>query len=89
MSPEILREALLRAGAREECSIQDAPMDNHDFYLWGLTGEGSGEVRQKLLKAMGLPEKMSKKALLRYLNASSSREEVQRYISAVGESEEV
>lgn len=80
MSPEVLREALWSAGARVDDTTVEAPMDNHDFYLWGLTGEGSGEVRQSLLKAMGLPERMSKKALLRYLNASSSREEVQQYL---------
>ena len=82
MRPEILLEALRRAGA----SFDDSPADTRpaqiskaDLYARGLSGrEGSGERRKTLQRRLGLPERLSADALLDVLNALMDREKFYR-----------
>lgn len=90
MSPEVLRQVLLRGGATllsedsfSEEEHQEPPIDNQDFFRWGLTGEGSALRREALLKAMALPEHMSKKALLQLFASCYRREEVEEHLRAL------
>lgn len=81
MKPEIIIEALRRAGATidGEETAQLARISKADFYTKGLTGkENSSELRKKLLKKLELPEKLSTDSMLQVLNALMTREEFMR-----------
>lgn len=90
MSPEILREALLRCNptfveSGQECLF---PVTSADFMVWGLTGvEESKKKREVLLKRMNLPQRMSKKGLLAVINACYGKEEIEKILRTI-ESEE-
>ena len=81
MAPEVLLEALRRAGATfdgEACS-QEKRITKADMYARGLSGRsGSAEKRARLMKALDLPERLSPTALLDVLNALMSREDFYR-----------
>ena len=79
MSPQVLLQALERAGA----TFEDAPAGGReaeavtkgDFYRLGLTGgPDSGAKRAALLGRLGLPERMSANALLEAVNLLYTRE---------------
>ena len=78
MRPEILLDALRRAGA----TFDDAAAEVHadtitktDLYIRGLSGgTGSAEKRRQLLNRLDLPERMSADAMLDVLNALMDRE---------------
>ena len=81
MSPQVLLEALRRAGATlegEERQPQRGkePITKADLYALGLTGQpDSGAKRQELLQKLELPEHMTANALLEVLNLLYTREE--------------
>ena len=79
MRPELLLEALRRAGATIDGESAPAParrISKADMYARGLSGrENSREKRAALLQSLKLPEHMSAEALLDILNALMSREE--------------
>lgn len=79
MSPQVLLQALERAGA----TFEDVPAGGReaeavtkgDFYRLGLTGgPDSGAKRVDLLGRLGLPERMSANALLEAVNLLYTRE---------------
>ena len=82
MRPEVLLDALERAGA----TFDDSPVDARperitkaDLYARGLSGgEGSAEKRRQLLKRLDLPERMSADAMLDVLNALMDRDSFYR-----------
>ena len=78
MRPEILLEALQRAGATFEDGAEaerPARITKADLYARGLSGrEGSRENRLSLLRRLNLPERMSADAMLDVLNALMDRE---------------
>lgn len=77
MRPEVLVEALRRAGAtiEGEETPPRAEISKADLYARGLTGrEGSAERRRRLMQALDLPERLSTAALLDVLNALMTRE---------------
>ncbi len=80
MSPEVLLEALERAGATFEDgeAIQSRqPITKADFYELGLTGgPDSAARRSALLRKLDLPERMTANALLEAVNLLYSREEL-------------
>ena len=81
MPPEILLQALERAGATFEDETNAgraaAPLTKTDLYELGLTGRpDSAQRRSELLKKLGLPEKMTTNALLEALNILYTREEL-------------
>ena len=79
MRPEVLLDALRRAGA----TIDDSPAPEPrgkivkaDLYAAGLSGrERSAAKRRELLGRLGLPERLSASAMLDVLNALMEREE--------------
>lgn len=79
MPPQILLEALERAGATFEdgaSSAERRPITKADFYALGLTGgPDSAARRTALLKRLGLPEHMTANALLEAVNILYTREE--------------
>ena len=82
MRPEVLIEALKRAGATFDDSLAEqrpAQITKADLYAKGLSGrEGSAEKRRQLLQKLGLPERMSADAMLDVLNALMDRESFYR-----------
>jgi ribonuclease M5 len=80
MRPEILLDALVRAGATFE---EETPggytgeaITKTDLFAKGLSGgEHSREKRLALIRMLDLPERLSANALLDVLNALMSREE--------------
>ncbi len=82
MSPDVLRRAVLNAGAT--VLDGDAPeraagnLTPADLFALGLSGTAdAAERRRELLKRLGLPERMSAKALLAALNALYTPEELE------------
>ena len=76
MKPEVLLEALARAGATVSDRETQAgeKLTKADLYALGLSGgEGSAARRALLLKKLSLPEKLSPNALLDVLNALYGR----------------
>lgn len=88
MRPEVLVEALRRAGATIEG--EDEPPRNEltgqDFFDLGLAGQpGCEERRLWLQKKLGFPEKMSPKALRQALTLLYSRQELEELLRKMGE----
>ncbi len=79
MKPQVLLDALIRAGAAfdDEENKKSAPrISKADMYARGLSGrEGSAEKRARLVKQLGLPERLTADGLLDVLNATMSRDE--------------
>ena len=79
MKPQVLLDALIRAGATfdDEENKKTAPrISKADMYARGLSGrEGSAEKRAQLIKQLGLPERLTADGLLDVLNATMSKEE--------------
>lgn len=79
MKPQVLLDALIRAGATfdDDENKKTAPrISKADMYARGLSGrEGSAEKRAQLIKQLGLPERLTADALLDVLNATMSLEE--------------
>ena len=89
MRPEVILEALRRAGANFEdevsSSAQDKkPISKADFFAWGLSGQpNSVKRRTEVLKALDLPSHMTANALLEFINAVSSRTEMEEIIHRI------
>ena len=82
MSPEVLLNALRRAGATIDgaAARETEPISMADMYHAGLTGKPDSAMRrERLLSGMELPKKMTAAALLPVLNALMSREEFLRH----------
>lgn len=84
MRPGVIKEALRRAGAvflderESSASVTSKPITKADLFVLGLSGtEGSATRRVQLLKAMELPEHMSAKALMDFVNATGAMEELE------------
>lgn len=79
MRPEVLLEALKRAGATfegESGRQQEGRISKADLYKKGLSGgAGSAALRQALLSRLELPARLTADGLLDVLNATMSREE--------------
>ena len=88
MKPEVLVQALLRAGATVEGTEPESEhreeLTPADLYALGLTGQADSAARRAaLLKALELPEHMSAKALLTILNALYSRSELENLLNNI------
>lgn len=79
MRPEVLLEALRRAGATidgDADSLAGQRITKADMFAKGLSGRtGSAERRALIIKALDLPEHMTADGLLDFLNATMSRDE--------------
>lgn len=80
MSPEILLEALRRAGVKLDGPAPEKgeePFTKAELYSLGLTGRADSAGRRAyVLKALQLPERLTTNALLDVLNVLTSREEL-------------
>ena len=82
MKPEVLLEALRKAGAtfldgEEVSTVSKEPITKADLVVWGLSGGAdSAAKRQALLKRLDLPEHLNANGLLEALNLLYSREEL-------------
>lgn len=90
MPPQVLLEALRRAGATflDETGGQGsaAPITKAEFYAQGLSGQpGSEGRRQALLRRLDLPEHLNANALLDVLNLLYTREEFEALMKEDGE----
>ena len=87
MRPEVLIEALRRAGATLEGETprrSAGGITKADLYAAGLSGgPDSAAKRQKLLRALNLPARMSANAMLEALNALMCRDEFLQLLTAV------
>ena len=86
MSPEVLKNALLQAGAT--VLDEDAPsrpqgnLTPADLFALGLSGTTDAAARRAaLLKRLDLPEHMSAKALLAALNALYTPNELEKLLN--------
>lgn len=78
MTPQVLLEALRRAGATidDGTALPAGKISKADMYARGLSGkDGSRERRAMLLKQLGLPERLTADGLLQVLNAIMSRDD--------------
>ncbi len=83
MRPEILVEALRRAGAtiEGETTQRSCGITKQDLMALGLSGgQGSSEKRRTLLKKLNLPEHMSANAMLQALDLLCSKEELETIV---------
>lgn len=88
MSTEVLLSALERAGVM--CGAAEPPcthpITREDFFADGLSGgTGSSEKRGRLLSALGLPSKMSSKALLNVINSVTDYESYKEIMKTINE----
>lgn len=79
MRPQVLLDALIRAGATVDdvpAGEKSEPITKADMYARGLTGtSGCTEKRLAMIKKLELPERLTCDGLLDVLNALMSREE--------------
>ena len=76
MRPEVLSEALSRAGATRTDGEERPAVTKADLYALGLFGrENSAALRRRLQKDLGLPERLSANALLDAVNSLYRPEE--------------
>ena len=86
MTPQVLEEALRRAGAtflEEDAPRAGAvpPLTKADLMAAGLAGgTDSARRRQALLRRLDLPEHMTANALLAVLNACYTRREAEELL---------
>ena len=89
MTPEIILEALRRAGATiegEDETRSRGEITKQDLFALGLSGcPGSDERRKKLMKQLKLPERMSPNALLQALNLLCGMEELKNIMEQIND----
>ena len=87
MKPEVILEALRRAGATfldkaAEPTAEKTPITKADLMEWGLAGgAGSNQRRQALLRRLELPEHLTANGMLEALNLLTDREELERVLT--------
>ena len=86
MKPEVILEALCRAGAtfldeEGETDLSRTPITKADLFELGLSGgAGSAERRQALLKALDLPAHLTANGMLEALNLLYDRESLEQVL---------
>ena len=86
MRPEVILDALRRAGATFEEETSAAPetgITKADLLELGRYGPGSGEKRAALIKKMGFPEKISTNAFLQAVNLLCTLEELTGIVASM------
>ena len=80
MRPDVLIEALRRAGATEYTDVKE--ISAADFYALGLTGcAGAAEMRRKLSESLDLPAGISQSDLRKAVSFLLSRKELAEVVS--------
>ena len=84
---EVILQALIRAGATldgQEAVTTSPIVDKARLYADGLSGvPDSASQREKLLKLLGLPSKLSVNRLIDVINATMSEEEYQKSLHEI------
>ena len=83
MTRDVILEALRRAGAtfEGECATVSGGITKQDMMELGLSGGvDSAEKRHKLLRELGLPERMSANAMLQALNLLYTKQELEKLL---------
>lgn len=86
MKPETIIDALRRSGATfegEESPETTKEITKADLMDLGLYGSGSAELRIKLIKKLGFPEKICTNALLQTLNLLYGVEELEKIVKTL------
>ena len=86
MTPQIILEALRRAGAtiEGECTQNSRNITKQDLMTLGLSGgPNSSLLRLALLKKLDMPEHMSANAMLQALNLLYTLEELEELVAAL------
>lgn len=91
MKPEVLRQALRRAGATildeagENATEMGKKITKADLYALGLSGRvGSEKLRRQILQELQLPQHLSANALIDFLNTVSNLEELSELVEKIG-----
>lgn len=87
MRPEVILEALRRAGAtfegEEDATATEKPITKADFFEWGLSGRPDSAARRTaVLKALDLPAHMTTNALLEFINAVGTRQQLEEVLKS-------
>lgn len=90
---DVLRQSLARAGVSVLKAAPRDPITYTDLYDWGISGgEDSAQRRRALLQRLGLPPRLSKKALCQVLDSLYTKAELETELRALeaegGESHE-
>ena len=89
MTPQVIVDALRKAGATilgEETTKPQGSITKQDMMELGLSGgQGSSQLRLKLLKHLDMPEHMSSNALLQALNLLYTLDELRQILLQLGE----
>ena len=91
MRPQVILDALRRAGAtfaqQDESETPVHPViTKADFYEWGLSGRSDSTARRAaVLHALDLPAHMTANALLEFINAVGTHEQVAEIIQQYAE----
>lgn len=80
----ILIELFNRAGIENQIVERVNPVTNYDLFEYGISGSANAkENKKKLLKALNLPEFLSTKSLLTYINSSMNKEEFENICKSI------
>lgn len=86
IKPEIIIDALEKAGVfcEETCDREKREITKLDLFEDGLSGRAdSSQMRKKLLKHLGLPERITANALVQILNTFLSFEDYKKAIEEI------
>ena len=74
---EIILKCLKDAGVSAGKTVRKSDMTYADLYELGLSGgENSAKIREKLMKSLNIPNRLSKKAMLEVLNRMTTKEKI-------------
>lgn len=80
----ILIELFNRADIENEIVKRVNPVTNYDLFEYGISGSANAKGnKKKLLKALNLPEFLSTKSLLTYINSSMNKEEFENICKSI------
>lgn len=81
LPPALLRQALERAGVAALPALPGEAISPTDLYEWGLSGTaGSAQRRRAALQKLGLPPRLSKRALCRVLGSLYTRSQLEELL---------
>ena len=80
----ILIELFNRVGIENHIEEKVNPVTNYDLFEYGISGSANAkENKKKLLKILNLPEFLSTKSLLTYINSSMTKEEFENICKSI------
>ena len=87
---EILLQSLKNADIEGKTSVAENHTTYYDLYNCGLFGKQNSKLKRALFtKKIGLPERISKNNLLKYINSNLSKEEFENTVKIIMEETDV